>query len=66
MTSSGVVRVCVSFVAAVIKMEGGSDHDLLSLDNSLSGENGDKSLEGDDEKRNRRKDSELKGLASTI
>lgn len=47
------------FSAAVIKMEGGSDDDLLSLDQTVSDENGDKSLNGSDEKRDKAKESEF-------
>ena len=38
-------------------MEGGSDNDLLSLDQTFSGENGDKTAEGD-EKQDKQKNSE--------
>lgn len=41
-------------------MEGGSDDDLLSLDQPVSTENGDKSLEGEGEKRGKGKDSEFR------
>ena len=41
-------------------MEGGSDNDLLSLDQPASTENGDKSLEGEGEKRGKGRSSEFK------
>ena len=47
-------------LTAVIRMEGGSDNDLLSLDQPVSTENGDKSLEGEGEKRGKGKDSEFR------
>lgn len=45
------------FYVAVIKMEGGTEHDLLSLDQPVSSENGDKSMDADDERRDKEKDS---------
>ena len=47
-----------SVVLAVIKMEGGTDNDLLSLDQTFSGENGEKTGEGEEEKRSKEKNSE--------
>ena len=44
---------------AVIKMEGGTEHDLLSLGASASGENGDKQQEGGSDKQDKKKDSEF-------
>ena len=38
-------------------MEGGTDNDLLSLDQTFSSENGDKAGEGADEKRDKEKNS---------
>ena len=43
-------------------MEGGSENDLLSLDQTISGENGDKAAEGD-EKRGKDKKSESRDHA---
>ena len=40
-------------------MEGGTEHDLLSLDASMSGENGDKQQDGGSEKQGKKRDSEL-------
>ena len=40
-------------------MEGGGEHDLLSLDASTSGENGDKQQEGGREKQSKKRDSKL-------
>ncbi len=45
-------------------MEGGTDNDLLSLEQTFSGENGDKAGEGD-EKRGKEKNSESKTCART-
>ena len=53
-------------LTAVIKMEGGSDNDLLSLDQPVSAENGDKSLDGAGEKRGKGKDSEFKMCITSI
>ena len=45
-------------------MEGGTENDLLSLDASTSGENGDKQQEGGSEKQGKKRDSELEIDAS--
>jgi hypothetical protein len=45
-------------------MEGGMDNDLLSLEQTFSGENGDKAGEGE-EKRGKEKNSESKTCART-
>lgn len=39
-------------------MEGGTGTDLLSLEQTFSGENGDKAGEGEEEKRGKEKNSE--------
>ena len=43
-------------------MEGGTDNDLLSLDQTFSSENGDKAGEGEGEKRGKDKNSESRNL----
>ena len=53
------LSLCTCVVAAVIKMEGGTDNDLLSLDQTFSSENGDKAGEGED-KGGKEKNSESK------
>lgn len=45
--------------AAVIKMEGGTDHDLLSLDTPASGESSERQQNGSGVKQDKKKESEF-------
>lgn len=61
-----ILRVSLYFVVAVIKMEGGTDNDLLSLDQTFSSENGDKAGEGEEEKRGKDKNSESRNRSWSL